>query len=49
MKSIDGKGMPLEPLIETGYYSGLYGQKEEIKQVCFSTNSDSIISTIIKK
>jgi hypothetical protein len=49
MKSFDEKGMPLEPLIETGYYSGLYGQKEEIKQVCFSTNSDSIITTIIKK
>ncbi len=43
-KTIDGS--EVLPLIEEGYYSSLYGQKEPTMQLVFSTNESKLITTI---
>ena len=46
-KSIDGS--EITPLIEEGYYSSLYGQKEPSIQIVFTTQETKIITTIKPK
>jgi hypothetical protein len=46
-KTIDG--LEILPLIEEGYYSSLYGQKEPTMQIVFSTNESKLITTIKPK
>jgi hypothetical protein len=42
-------GSTILPVIENGYYSGLYGKKENNTQIVFSTNEHKIITTIKAK
>ena len=49
MDAIDENGFSMHPQISRGYYSGLYGKKEEAKQICFVSNTSSITTTIKKK
>lgn len=46
-KTIDGS--EIIPLIEEGYYSGLYGQKEPSVQIVFTTQENKLITTIKPK
>jgi hypothetical protein len=47
--AIDENGVSLNPLISLGYYSGLYGKKEELEQICFTSNTSLITTTVKKK
>jgi hypothetical protein len=47
--AIDENGVYIQPQVSMGYYSGLYGKKEEAKQICFVSNTSSICTTIKKK
>jgi hypothetical protein len=49
MDAIDENGVSLLPQISMGYYSGLYGKKEELNQICFASNTSSITTRIKKK
>jgi hypothetical protein len=49
MDAVDENGVSIQPQINRGYYSGLYGKKEEAKQICFKSNTSSITTTIKKK
>lgn len=46
-KTIDGS--EIIPLIEEGYYSGMYGQKEPSVQIVFTTQENKLITTIKPK
>ena len=46
-KTIDGS--EIIPLIEEGYYSSLYGQKEPSVQIVFTTQETKLITTIKQK
>ena len=46
-KTIDGS--EIIPLIEEGYYSSLYGQKEPSVQIVFKTQETKLITTIKSK
>ena len=46
-KTIDGS--EIIPLIEEGYYSSLYGQKEKSVQIVFTTQETKLITTIKPK
>jgi hypothetical protein len=46
-KTLDGT--EIQPIIEEGYYSGLYGQKEVTKQIVFKTDQKILIITIKQK
>jgi len=46
-KTIDGS--EIIPLIEEGYYSSLFGQKESSIQIVFTTQQTKIITTIKPK
>jgi len=42
----DLNGMEVIPIIEEGYYSSFYGQKEIVKQIIFKTNQKRLLTTI---
>ena len=42
----DLNGMEILPIIEEGYYSSFYGQKEIVKQIIFKTNQKHLLTTI---
>jgi hypothetical protein len=46
-KTLDGT--EIQPIIEEGYYSGLYGQKEVTQQIVFKTDQKILIITIKQK
>lgn len=48
IRAFDKKGKEIELSISPGWYSGFYGQKEECRQMTFSTN-ERYIRTIIQK
>lgn len=39
-------GIEVIPIIEEGYYSSFYGQKEIVKQIIFKTNQKHLLTTI---
>jgi len=46
-KNLDGS--EVLPIIEEGYYSSFYGQKEVVKQIVFKTNEKTLLTTIKQK
>jgi hypothetical protein len=46
-KTIDGS--VIQPINGNGFYSGLYGQKEVVKQIVFKTDEKTLITTIKQK
>jgi hypothetical protein len=46
-KNLDGS--EVSPIIEEGYYSSFYGQKEIVKQIIFKTNQKNLLTTIKHK
>jgi hypothetical protein len=46
-KTIDGS--VIQPINDNGFYSGLYGQKEVVKQIVFKTDEKTLITTIKQK
>ena len=46
-KNLDGS--EVLPIIEEGYYSSFYGQKEVVKQIVFKTDQKTLVTTIKQK